>query len=101
MSTQPALLHSAAASRLLDPQLHLSAPDLIGPEFANAIWKKVRREEITPAEASQILAALESMGLEMHPSRGLLAPAFQLAHALGRPVYDNLYLALASPGTAL
>lgn len=88
-------IHSVAAGRLLDSQIYVLAPDLIGPELGNTIWKKMRRDEISREEASAIIAAFERVGLEIHPSGVLLASAFQLAVALGRTVYDSLYLALA------
>ena len=88
-------IHSASAARLLDPEFIISAPDLIAPEFGNTVWKKVRRQEITPAEAIEILNAFPSMAIEIYPSGALLMPAFELAVALDRTVYDSLYLALA------
>ena len=88
-------IHSIAAARLLDPEIYLAAPDLITSEFGNILWKKVRRREITRDEASEILTAFDSSGVETHASRGLLHAAFQLAIGLERTVYDSLYLALA------
>lgn len=88
-------IHSAAAARLLDPEFIISAPDLILPEVGNTVWKKVRRKEITSQEAAEILNTWPSMGVEIYPSSVLLIPAFELAVALDRTVYDSLYLALA------
>lgn len=89
-------IHSLAAARLLDPEVYvLLAPDLIGPEVGNTLWKKMRRDELTREEASEILRAFERVDLQIHPSGVLLAPAFDLATALDRTVYDSLYLALA------
>jgi predicted nucleic acid-binding protein len=87
--------HSAAAARLLDLNLDLSAPDLIGPEIENTLWKKIRRQEITREEASDILGAFETIGLQIYPSAALLSSALQLAMELDRSVYDSLFLALA------
>lgn len=88
-------VHSAAAARLLEPDFILSAPDLIGPEFGNTVWKKVRGQEITREEATEILTAFPAMGVELYPSSVLLISAVELAVALDRTVYDSLYLALA------
>jgi predicted nucleic acid-binding protein len=88
-------VHSAAAARLLDPQIVIYAPDLIAPEVGNTLWKKIRRGEITRDEASEILAGFDTLGLEISSSVALLGAAFQLACALERSVYDSLYLALA------
>jgi predicted nucleic acid-binding protein len=80
---------------LLDGDFILAAPELIGPEIGNTIWKKVRRHELTPEEASEIVAAFPKIGVELHPSSVLLPSALELAVALDRTVYDCLYLALA------
>jgi Predicted nucleic acid-binding protein, contains PIN domain len=88
-------IHSTAASLLLDPEIALYAPDLIGPELGNIVWKKVRREEIGRAEAAEIMNAFAKLPFEIRPSSTLLPAAFELAIALDRTVYDSLYLALA------
>ena len=88
-------IHSAAAARLLEPEIVLCAPDLIGPEFANVLWKKMRRGEITRDEADEIFRAFRALPLEIHPSAFLLGAAFELAVEFDRSVYDSLYLALA------
>jgi predicted nucleic acid-binding protein len=88
-------IHSDAAARLLDPGVLLSAPDLIGPEFANTLWKKVRRQELTADDAAEILKACSALGVVIHPSGQFLPAALELAIALDRTVYDSLYLALA------
>src|SRR5437899_588006 len=87
--------HSAAAARLLDAEFLLCAPDLIGPELANTVWKKVRRGEISRGEADEILAAFDNLAIEVIPTKVLLPAAFQVAVALDRSVYDSLYVALA------
>src|ERR1041385_4514812 len=88
-------IHSAAAARLLDAELALCAPDLIGPEFGNMLWKKVRRGEISRKEADEIMIAFTTLPFEIRPSAVLLTSAFELAIELNRTVYDSLYLALA------
>ena len=87
--------HSAAASRLLDPDIALCAPDFFVAELGNVLWKKFRRGEITAREASEILETPLVLGVEILPSAGLIAAAMELAIALSHPVYDCLYLALA------
>jgi predicted nucleic acid-binding protein len=88
-------IHSAAAERLLDPDIILYAPDLVTAEFGNIVWKKVRRSEITREEGDEILRAFAAVPLEIRPSSVLLAAAFELACELDRSLYDSLYLALA------
>lgn len=88
-------IYSDAAARLLDPEISLSAPDLITSEIGNTLWKKLRRNELSRDEATDVLVAFETIGVEIHSSRALLTPAFHLAAALDRTVYDSMYLALA------
>lgn len=88
-------IHAEAAGRLLESDVVFCAPDLIGPELANAIWQKVRRGDLTREEADEILATFDGLAIEMVPSKGLLAPAFKIAAMLDRTVYDSLFVALA------
>ena len=88
-------VHSIAAVRLLESDVSFSAPDLILPELGNALWKRVRRGEMTAGNASEIISALEKIGIEISPSTSLLPSALELAYALDRTVYDCLYLSLA------
>jgi predicted nucleic acid-binding protein len=74
----------------------LVAPDLLIPECANVLWKKVRRGELTEAEALLGARLLERAGVQLEPMRPLLEAATRLAVALDHPAYDCMYLALAS-----
>jgi predicted nucleic acid-binding protein len=73
----------------------LVAPDLLVPECANILWKKVRRGELSAAEAILAARLLQRAEVELEPMRGLLEPATKLAIALNHPAYDCIYLALA------
>jgi predicted nucleic acid-binding protein len=73
----------------------LLAPDLLLPEAANALWKKLMRREITAREAAQAIDLLMASGLDLRPSGPLLSRALTLAQRLRHPVYDCLYVALA------
>lgn len=84
---------SARAARLL--RHPLSAPDLLAPECANILWKKVARAELSLDEAEVIALALEGAAITIHPTRGHLTTATKLACDLGCPAYDCFYLALA------
>ena len=85
---------SAAALSLLNgPQL--LAPDLLMPECANILWKKVVRAEFTAEEGGLAAELLQRAGVELIPTRGLMAEALRLAVALNHPAYDCMYLALA------
>ena len=80
---------------LLGQQLELLAPDLLLPEFANTIWKKARRREIS--DPQPFLAELRSLSelIELYPADLLIERASSLAFEMDHPVYDCLYLACA------
>jgi predicted nucleic acid-binding protein len=84
---------SAEAARLLDRQL--VAPDLLGIEFANALWRKVRLGEMAPDEARLAARALMRAPVEFVETRPLLDAALALAVEFDHPAYDGVYLAVA------
>jgi predicted nucleic acid-binding protein len=84
---------SAAAVTLL--RHPISAPDLLAPECANILWKKVTRGELQADEAEAIALALEGAVITLHSTRPHLANATRFACDLGRAAYDCFYLALA------
>jgi predicted nucleic acid-binding protein len=89
-------IHSDAARRLLTvPHVYL-APDLLFAEAANAIWKKVRRGELSGDEGRRLVADIARVAVDTISCRSLTADAYVLADAIGRPVYDALYLTLAA-----
>ena len=73
----------------------IAAPDLLAPECANILWKKVGRGELRTDEAGAIALALEGAGITLHSTRPYLATATSIACALGHAAYDGFYLALA------
>ena len=91
---------SAAASRLEHSDAMLLAPDFLPIEVANALWKKVRRDEMTVRQAEDALADLTGGALMLMPSGPLVGRALRLASELRHPVYDCVYLALAREWSA-
>ncbi len=85
---------SALAMRLLDSEL--AAPDLLGTECANVLWKHVRRGHLAAAEALDRLAALADMPIALVPAQGHLAGALRRALDRQHPAYDCLYLEVAA-----
>jgi predicted nucleic acid-binding protein len=73
----------------------LAAPDLLIPECANILWKKVRRSELTADEAVLAARLLARADVELAPMRPYLEAATRIAVALDHPAYDCVYLALA------
>ena len=90
-------VESAGAQRLLDTRFRRHVPALLYTEVGQTIWKKVyQRREIAPDDGREILRDLLVTPLEVHPTTPLLEQAFDIAVALGRTVYDSVYLALAA-----
>ena len=85
---------SDAAIRLIERPT-LSAPDLLIPECANILWKKVRRGELTRDEAVLAAELLMRADIELVPTRALMPTALRLAVDLDHAAYDCMYLALA------
>jgi predicted nucleic acid-binding protein len=88
-------IHSDAALRLLAQQHTLHAPDLIFSEFANVLWKRVRKNEISKNEANATFEGLLTLHLQVQPSQSLIPLALEIACGANRSVYDSLYLAAA------
>jgi predicted nucleic acid-binding protein len=79
----------------LDGSRELLAPDWIVAELANALRKKVRREECSGAQAQAILDLFETDAPRLVEAVALVPRALELALRLDETVYDCLYLAAA------
>lgn len=88
-------VHSASARKWLDAPHDYIAPDLVFPEVGNALWKKVRKGELSPADAQSLASDLSVVGVEAISMRALVADAHALALRTGITVYDATYLTLA------
>ena len=85
----------AEANRLKQVFAQLAAPDFMLLEVANIAWKKVRRSELSAAEAMAIGADLRSSPLLLLSTAALIDDAVAMAIEIEHPVYDCLYLAAA------
>ena len=72
-----------------------SSRDLLMPECANILWKKVVRWSSRPTRPSLPAGLLQRAAVELVPTRALLTEALRLAVTLAHPAYDCIYLALA------
>ena len=88
-------IHSDRARRLLVATHQYLAPDLLFPEVGNAIWKKVRRSELSAEEGQRLAVDIAGIAVEIVPTRGLMVDAHALAITTGLTVYDAMYLTLA------
>jgi predicted nucleic acid-binding protein len=85
-----------AAARLIEGDELLLAPDIMPVEAANAWWKKVRRREMRAGDLGEAIVNLLALGIEWVPTASLLARAAETAVEIGHPVYDCVYLVVAS-----
>ena len=86
---------NAEAHDLLVGEDLLFAPDFLAIELANVAWKKVRRNEITVAQANAIVVSHHDGEPTLVPSTSLIARSTNIALAIDHPIYDCLYLACA------
>jgi predicted nucleic acid-binding protein len=88
--------NSSEALLLLNARFRRHVPVLLQTEAAQTVWKKVyQRRELTSVEGRDILDSLMTTSMEIYDVTLLLGPAFDIALATGRTVYDSVYLALA------
>ncbi len=73
----------------------LIAPDLLVAEYANILWKKVQRGELTSEEALIAARLLQGAAIEFIPMLPLLDAVADLAITLNHPAYDCAYIGLA------
>ena len=83
------------AARHVRGELVLLAPDLIGAEIGNVLWKAVRRKRISPVEAENSLRRFLDLEIQLIPAADLLVQTLQIAVTCDRSFYDSLYVALA------
>ena len=88
-------IHSEKARGLLALPHEYVAPELLFAEAVNAIWKKVRRKELSAEEGQPLVAVIGRAAVETVTCRTLAEDAYVLAHATGRTVYDAMYVVLA------
>ena len=76
-------------------EAQLIAPSLIVAELGNAIWKAVRRSEVSREHGLTAIDATLSAFARLAPMADLHLRALELALELDHPIYDCFYLALA------
>jgi predicted nucleic acid-binding protein len=70
-------------------------PDLFWVELANALWKAVRRGELSADHAASAVSFVRDLDIATFASVDLVPRALDLAVTYGRTVYDSLYVTLA------
>lgn len=80
----------------LSRENELAAPDLLYSELGNGLWKAVRSDVLTAADACDALATLPARIDLFLPSAEVFEDALAIALELDHPVYDCIYLAHAA-----
>ena len=94
----------AATDRAAHVRRHLAgadelvAPDLLFPEVTSALWRLVRRDELSAAEAETGLRQLEVLPVDVVPGRRLVPAAWSLRTSVR--ISDAFYLACADVAQA-
>ena len=92
---------SEQAFAYIDSPEALIAPDLIVPEVANALWKKVKQSELLEIHAQRSIDDLPEFFVSLESTVVLMRDAFRLSFQLRHAVYDCVYLALAIRESAI
>lgn len=77
---------------LLEGAEDIRAPQIIFGEVANALWKKIRRREITIQTGQEALGFLSGYIASAFAIDDLLSAALEMACTFDHPVYDCLYV---------
>lgn len=85
---------SDRAQAILDGDELLVAPALLLAEVGNVLWQRLRKGQIQPRQADEIVTHLPDVFLVLAEARDLLADAVAIARSLDHPIYDCFYLAL-------
>jgi predicted nucleic acid-binding protein len=81
--------------RYVGRDLQLLAPDLMGAEIGNVLWKAARRNRISATNAEISLRRFIELSIPVVPSADLLVRSLQVSMICDRSFYDSLYVALA------
>jgi predicted nucleic acid-binding protein len=88
------LAYSTTARHAVRGAERIIAPDIVVPEFTNALWKLVASARLTESFAHQALTGLEALVSDLVAGQTIAHEAFRIAIELQHPVYDCFYLAL-------
>jgi predicted nucleic acid-binding protein len=95
----------AEAYRLLDDfaagTVKLVVPDIFWAECGNIVWKAVRQQRFSRANAESAISLMLSREIPTVPSAKLLDEALAIAFDNDQTVYDSLYVALALESKSL
>jgi len=80
----------------LEGKVELLAPELMAVEIGNMLWKRVFRNLLPADKAFELYREFSELQIPLSPCEPLMQAAFQLSVTRQHPVYDCLYVILAS-----
>ena len=84
----------------VDGEIDLLVPDLFWSEIGNIVWKAVRRQRMTAAQAKDSVDAAQSWAFTTIAAKQLYNAALGISLRYDRTFYDGVYLALALDSNA-
>ena len=84
-----------SARNVLTANETLIAPDLLIPEFCNAMWQIQRVGQISVEQGQHAIRHVATVFMRLYSSIALRDRAYAIAMELDHPAYDCFYLALA------
>jgi predicted nucleic acid-binding protein len=76
--------------------LDLLAPELLAVEIGNMLWKRALRKLLPENKVLRLYSEFQELQIPLWPSAGLMEAALRLALRQQHPVYDCVYVVLAS-----
>jgi predicted nucleic acid-binding protein len=73
----------------------LIAPELLIAECANILWKKVRLDELSKAEALTAAPLLQAADIELLPMQILFEATTRMSIEIDNPAYGCIYVVMA------
>lgn len=86
---------SEAAEQVFSASADLLAPELVLAEIGNAVWKRVRTNEVAVEDAVRIMDRARAAFDTLVPLAELAVHAMRISAVFRHPIYDCFYLALA------
>ena len=87
--------HREQARILLEEDHDRVAPDLILLEVGNALWKRVRRNQLAPGDAVEAFELFSQLPLQLEGAATFAPITQRIALHTEQTMYDCLYLAMA------
>ncbi len=87
--------HADMALKLVGYPGGLVVPETIEAQVGNALWRRVKQNEVRKDDAHRVLSNLRRLPLERVPVQALAPAALEIASVTTRTFTESLYFALA------